>query len=211
MRSFYPSLSISAPFYGYLKLLKLHGKETSQSKDVRSLDRTQDLIHQGRALTDCATLAPKGASRSTAQSRPRWSTIQMTKFSYIVWLIIGKALRGKEFWNGLFIPSVGGLTLTPSYKTERNSFAILVLSPGQGRSYDFSEGGNTVSHTRRATFTYGVRKFVTEIHARRRTKYVVYKSQWMPLVVPRAFLRRGGPSPRKSWLWSFHIQQARDT
>ena len=106
--------------------------------------------------------------------------------------------RGKEFWNGPFVPNAEGLTLTPSNKTERNSFAISVLSTAQGRSYDFSEGSNTASNTGRATFTYGVRKFVTEIHARRRTKYVVYKSQWMPILVPRAFLRL--PSAEKNYL-----------
>ena len=34
---FYPLLSICAPFYGYLKIFtKLHGKERSQNKDLRS-------------------------------------------------------------------------------------------------------------------------------------------------------------------------------
>ena len=45
-------------FYGYLKLLKLHRTERSRNKDVRSGNRTQDLLHEGRALTDCAILAP---------------------------------------------------------------------------------------------------------------------------------------------------------
>ena len=58
MRSFYSSLAISAPFYGYLKLLKLHRTERSCNKDVRSGNRTQNLLHEGRALTDCAILAP---------------------------------------------------------------------------------------------------------------------------------------------------------
>ena len=44
-------------FYGYLKLLKLHRTERSRNKDVRSGNRTQDLLHEGRALTDCAILA----------------------------------------------------------------------------------------------------------------------------------------------------------
>ena len=57
MRSFYSPLAISAPFYGYLKLLKLHRTERSRNKDVRSGNRTQDLLHEGRALTDCAILA----------------------------------------------------------------------------------------------------------------------------------------------------------
>ena len=58
MRSFYSPLAISAPFYGYLKLLKLHRTGRSRNKDVRSGNRTQDLLHEGRALTDCAILAP---------------------------------------------------------------------------------------------------------------------------------------------------------
>ena len=58
MRSFFSPLAISAQFYGYLKLLELHRTERSQNKDVRSGNRTQDLLHQGRALTDCAILAP---------------------------------------------------------------------------------------------------------------------------------------------------------
>ena len=52
------SCPIGAPFYGYLKLLKLHRAERSQSKDVRSEDRTWDLLHKGRALTDCAIISP---------------------------------------------------------------------------------------------------------------------------------------------------------
>ena len=55
MRSFYSPLSISAPFYGYFKV---HKTERSRNKDVRSGNRTQDLLHQGRALTDCAICAP---------------------------------------------------------------------------------------------------------------------------------------------------------
>ena len=31
--------------------------ERSRNKDARSGDRTRDLMHQGRALTNCATLA----------------------------------------------------------------------------------------------------------------------------------------------------------
>ena len=59
MCSFYSPLAVSAPFYGYLKLLKLHRTERSRNKDVRSGNRTQDLLHEGRALTDCAILAPE--------------------------------------------------------------------------------------------------------------------------------------------------------
>ena len=59
MRSSYSPLSISAPFYEYLKLLKLHGTERSRSKDARSVDGTWSLLHKGRALTDSAILAPK--------------------------------------------------------------------------------------------------------------------------------------------------------
>ena len=33
-------------------------KGRSRNRDVRSGDRTRDLLHQGRALTACATLAP---------------------------------------------------------------------------------------------------------------------------------------------------------
>ena len=58
VRLIYSPLSISAPFYGYLKLLKLHWKERSRNKDVRSGNQTQDLLHQGREPTDCAILAP---------------------------------------------------------------------------------------------------------------------------------------------------------
>ena len=57
VRSFYSPLAISAPFYGYLKLLKLHRTERSRNKDVTSGNRTQDLLQQGRALTDCAIQA----------------------------------------------------------------------------------------------------------------------------------------------------------
>ena len=47
MRSFYPPLSINAPFSGYLKLVKLHRKEkkVKQGYDVIG-DRTRDLAHQ---------------------------------------------------------------------------------------------------------------------------------------------------------------------
>lgn len=59
MRSFYPPppLSISAPFYGYLKLLKkLRGKERSRKKNSRShlgieLGTTRT---EGCPLTNCA-------------------------------------------------------------------------------------------------------------------------------------------------------------
>ena len=64
MRSFYSPLGISAPFYGYLKLLKLHRTERSRIKDVRSENRTQDLLHEARALTDCAILASRLTCRS---------------------------------------------------------------------------------------------------------------------------------------------------
>ena len=37
---------ISAPFYGYLKLLKLHRLEKSQSKDARSGDRAWGLLYK---------------------------------------------------------------------------------------------------------------------------------------------------------------------
>ena len=50
MRSFYSPLSISAP--------RKHWKERSRNKYARSGDRTRDLLHDGRALTDCAILAP---------------------------------------------------------------------------------------------------------------------------------------------------------
>ena len=59
MHSFYSPLAVSAPFYGYLKLLKLHRTERSRNKDVRSGNQTQDFLHQGRTLTDCAILAPR--------------------------------------------------------------------------------------------------------------------------------------------------------
>ena len=36
--------------------------ERSRNKGVRSEDRTLDLMHQGRALADCATLAPSDSS-----------------------------------------------------------------------------------------------------------------------------------------------------
>ena len=45
---------ISAPFYGYLKLLKLHKLEKSRGKDVRSGDRAWGLLHKGLSLTYCA-------------------------------------------------------------------------------------------------------------------------------------------------------------
>ena len=56
MRSFLSPVSISTPFYGNLKLLKLLRTERSRSEDVRSEERTWDLLHKGRALTDCAIL-----------------------------------------------------------------------------------------------------------------------------------------------------------
>ena len=43
--SFYFSLSIIAPFYEYLKLLEQHWQERSRKKDVRSENRTEDLLH----------------------------------------------------------------------------------------------------------------------------------------------------------------------
>ena len=46
MRSFDSPLSISAPFYGNIKLFKLLRRESSRNKDVRS------------ALSDCVILAP---------------------------------------------------------------------------------------------------------------------------------------------------------
>ena len=49
-------VSISTPFYGNLKLLKLLRTERSRSEDVRSEERTWDLLHKERALTDCAIL-----------------------------------------------------------------------------------------------------------------------------------------------------------
>ena len=44
-------------FKGIESYFKLHWKERSRNKDVRSGDRTRDLMHQGRAPADCATLA----------------------------------------------------------------------------------------------------------------------------------------------------------
>ena len=66
MRSFYSPLSISAPFYGYLKLLATRkGKESKQGCEIRESNsgplaprpRTNRLCHPC-ALTDCAILAP---------------------------------------------------------------------------------------------------------------------------------------------------------
>ena len=56
--SFCSPLSISPPFYGYLKLLTLHRTERSRSKAVWSRNRTWDLLHKGRTLTPCAIPAP---------------------------------------------------------------------------------------------------------------------------------------------------------
>ena len=39
-------------------ILKLHRTERGRNKDMRSGNRTQDLLHQGRALTDSAILVP---------------------------------------------------------------------------------------------------------------------------------------------------------
>ena len=58
VRLFYSPLAISASFYGYFKPLKLHRTERSRNQDVRFENRTQDVLHQGRTLTDCAILAP---------------------------------------------------------------------------------------------------------------------------------------------------------
>ena len=52
---------------GWKGLIKLHWKERSQNKVVRSGDRTKDLMHQGRALADCAALAPQGVAQSMGQ------------------------------------------------------------------------------------------------------------------------------------------------
>ena len=73
MRSFYSPLAISAPFYGNLKLLKLHRTERSRNKEGRSGNRTQDLLHEGRALTDCAILASeeKGTRKNTLENGTR--------------------------------------------------------------------------------------------------------------------------------------------
>lgn len=42
------------------------GKQRSQNQDARSGNRTQDLLHQGRTLTDCAILAPPCSCIHTA-------------------------------------------------------------------------------------------------------------------------------------------------
>ena len=67
MGSFYSPLAISAPFYGYLNLLKLHRTERSRNKDVRSGNQNQDLLHQGPALTNCAILAPSHVNNDFCQ------------------------------------------------------------------------------------------------------------------------------------------------
>ena len=57
MRSFSFPLFISAPFYGYSNVFKLHREERSRRKDVLSGNRTWDLLHKGCAQTNCAILA----------------------------------------------------------------------------------------------------------------------------------------------------------
>ena len=61
VRSFCSPAFISVTFYaGVFKAnFKLHSTERSRSKAVRSGNRTWDLLHKGRALTDCAFLAPE--------------------------------------------------------------------------------------------------------------------------------------------------------
>ena len=52
-----PPLSISAPFNGYLKLIKAHGKERSRKKDLRShlgIELRGTLRTEGSTLTNCA-------------------------------------------------------------------------------------------------------------------------------------------------------------
>ena len=78
MHSFCSPLSISAPFYGYLKLLKLRRMVRSRSKDVWSGNRTWDLLHKGRALTDCVILAPQSSLNSS-----KFTLNKNEKFSYI--------------------------------------------------------------------------------------------------------------------------------
>ena len=52
-------LCISALFYGYLKLLKATRKKKSKEVcEVTPGNRTRNLLHRGRALTNCANPFP---------------------------------------------------------------------------------------------------------------------------------------------------------
>ena len=104
VRSVCSPFSLSAPFYGYLRLLKLHRMERSRSKDVWSGNRTWDLLHKGRALTDCAILAPQSSLNSS-----KFTLNKNKKFSYITfnnsfkWItfyhICFTTMHGKALWS----------------------------------------------------------------------------------------------------------------
>ena len=59
MRSFYPPLSINAPFQGYLKLVKAtqKGEKLKQGCGVTGIELGTSCT-EGRALANCAILAP---------------------------------------------------------------------------------------------------------------------------------------------------------
>ena len=88
MRSFCSPLSISAQFYGYLKLLKLRRMERSRSTDVWSGYRTWDLLHKGRARLKIVKPAPK-ISELRKKSLSQASVTQMMSY----WLLY------TSFWN----------------------------------------------------------------------------------------------------------------
>ena len=82
------------------KATKLYGKERSRNKDARSGNQTQDLLHQGRALTDCAILAfglSTPQSVTPVQKPGAFSEAQMAAIQDTVRLSVEQALNSRSY------------------------------------------------------------------------------------------------------------------
>ena len=147
MRSSYTSLSISAPFYGYLKLLKLHRTERSRSKDVKWVDRTWDLLHKGRALTDCAILAP------ILSSYPSQNHLCFTQTPYKTDLelyCIKNRIKSRAWKIGVPCPQMGRWVVTEKFRDYLYYFtSVTVYTDNNPLTYVLlSNKLSTVGHQR---------------------------------------------------------------